>query len=439
MEVGNSIRYKRLKDLLPILVNRETGIIKDLLELPRQADMPNLIYYKAVIGNSGIFGLPDNFPVSGGTSTDRDKALAKAVGEAIERYCSSVYFPDEMIFGSYRELMPKALSPGLFEVFTQQQYRSKGFPCQPFTDDSRINWYSGTNMKTGSEVLLPASLVYCPYTIDRKSGEALISENISTGLAAHCSYEEAAINAILEVVERDSFMLHWLASRSPAKIDLQSLGPAHRDLLDRFRKYGYEITLLNTTPATGIPTVIGVMRGRYSGTVPFLVAASTHLDPSEAITKCLEEFALIERYAKRVMLTADQWDPGDDFELVNQLMDHVRLWLDPEVIPAADFLTASGGSVRLDALKAIGGIDPGESLADLLDRIHQEGYEVYMADVTTEDIRPLGLYVLRAVIPGYIPLNKSYQCRPLGNKRLLAYLQQQDIDPKINPYPHPFA
>ncbi len=66
-----------------------------------------------------------------------------------------------------------------------------------------------------------------------------------------------------------------------------------------------------------------------------------------------------------------------------------------------------------------------------------------MCDVTTEDVRALGLTVVRALVPGYHPLFMGYHLRALGGERLwtipqrLGYrgITRADGD---YPYPHPF-
>jgi len=67
-----------------------------------------------------------------------------------------------------------------------------------------------------------------------------------------------------------------------------------------------------------------------------------------------------------------------------------------------------------------------------------------LADVTTEDMRDLGLLVVRAVIPGFHPLFMGHQFRALGGTRLWEIPQKFGY-PGIsrehgdNPLPHPFA
>ena len=426
-----------------MLVNEETGVITYLEELPRQYDMPDFIYYKGEIANTGIFGLKENRPTSGGTSLDRDRAMAKAVGEALERYSSAIYFKEDLKLSSYRDLPIPALHPGAFVYHTDEQITHRDFPLDPFDEGTCVRWVNAVHYAEGADILVPAAFVYCPYTPDTEHGEANIAESISTGIAAHCSFEEAAINAILEAVERDSFMIHWLARIACPVIRPDSLTSLHREMLRRFAAFGYEVNILHATLDAGVPTVFCTMHGQWQGSVPLIVSSATHQDPVDAITKCLEELALMERLCKRVMLSMDKGPVSGDDQQVTKLIDHLKFWLEPDIIPQADFLVSKSETVSLSELESLLTTDPPADLGNLVDRIESTGNSVYLCDLTSSDIRDLGISVVRAVIPGYVPLNVDDRCRPEGSARLRQFMNSRrngnNLISGINPLPHPFA
>ncbi len=129
-------------------------------------------------------------------SFDRDRAIMKAIGESIERYCGA-YMGAASIVGAARQL-PNAIAPDRFELFAPTQYGDPAFTLERFDDDSVIRWVSGTSLATGSSALVPASTVYVPYQAG--DGEAQICDRISTGLASAHSRAAALGKGILEVV-----------------------------------------------------------------------------------------------------------------------------------------------------------------------------------------------------------------------------------------------
>lgn len=435
----NSHRYQRLSDLIPFLVDEEVGIIGQIISLPRQADMPDFFYYKATVANTEVFGGTENWPVSGGTALDRDRALAKAVGEAVERYSSGIYHYDELRLDIAGNKSFPTVAPADFTGFSKDEFQNAGFPLKEFNADSLLRWSKAVDLQSGAETFVPASMVYCPYVPDLASGEWPIAETISTGLAAHVSYETAALNGLLEVVERDSFMLYWLCGKPANQISAESLMPDHLEMLDRFAKVGYNIKLIDIRSDSGIPTFLGIMNGAFKGSVPFSISAATHLDPSVGILKCLEELALIERYSKRVMLTLSKNNVYPEDESVHRLMDHIGYWLNPKVLAAQAWLFEPCGFISLADIPSLSTGSAASDLEYAVRRVADTGHQTLVADITTDDLEPFGIKVIRAIVPGFLPLNKRHDCRPLDSQRLQRFLKKHGDESTLNPLPHPFA
>lgn len=430
--------YKRLFDLIPYLVDEEFGIINQVISLPRQSDMPDFMYFKAIVANTGVLGFEENFTIGGGTALTRDRALAKALGEGVERYSSAIYNREELLWGKYLDFPSKAIHPQAFTHFPASSFKKKDFPFQPFNEHSFIGWCKAKNIHAGHEELVPAAMVYCPYSPDKSKGEQAIVEIISTGLASHLSYEEAALNGILEVIERDSFMLCWLSATSPPMVEQRSLLPEHQEMLRRFAQFGYQVSLFDIRSDTQVPTFLAIMKGTYKGSVPFAAAAAAHLSPEAAIRKCLEELALIERFAKRMLLNENQILPSDAFSKIVHLSDHIQYWIHDSSISKSEFLYKNNSSISLEDIPTLSTGNPNKDLNTISARINEIGHKILIADTSAPDVSALGFHVIRALIPGFLPLNKRYDCRPLNSKRLKSHMKNHGLH-AINPLPHPFA
>ena len=73
------------------------------------------------------------------------------------------------------------------------------------------------------------------------------------------------------------------------------------------------------------------------------------------------------------------------------------------------------------------------------------GLEVIVVEITTPDIREIGMRVVRVLIPGMVPLHGVYKFPFLGSKRLAQFPmlgssnQGNGHGPQdFNKYPHPF-
>src|SRR5919198_736696 len=85
---------------LPELLDPETGIITGIQFSKVRADDPQFVHCHATITDTGRLAGGMTIPGTGGTALTEDVALAKAIGESVERYCGEFYDPDSIIAAS---------------------------------------------------------------------------------------------------------------------------------------------------------------------------------------------------------------------------------------------------------------------------------------------------------------------------------------------------
>ena len=161
-----------------------------------------------------------------GSALNLEKSKVKAYGEFIERYCSSNLRNDhevEIVFDSYDNLKTtnECLDFNDLIHFEDYLYDDITFPFCKCFKHTKISWVMGKNLVTGMNTWLPAQKVFLG--IKLLKGEQYHNVWLSTGLACGKSYFQAAISALYEVVERDSFMLTWLLKLSGVRIIMDSI------------------------------------------------------------------------------------------------------------------------------------------------------------------------------------------------------------------------
>ncbi|MBB2909821.1 ribosomal protein S12 methylthiotransferase accessory factor [Streptosporangium becharense] len=419
-----------LLDLWADLVDPRTGIVREITELRIDDDDPRFVHYLSEACSTEAMGFLKNFGNNGGAATDRRRALAKAIGEAVERYCSACFSPGDLVTASYEELDRPATPPGSYALYRPEQYDAPGFPWRPFTPASRVSWTPGRSLVTGEEVLVPAAFVYVPY---HYRSETPIGQPISTGLACGASAEEAALSALCEVVERDAFTLMWQGRRSLPRIRLDSLPDSLSDLVRRFEAVGLVVHMVDIGTDIGCPSVMTIAEG-FTPTSPALAfAAASHPDAEVACHKSLEELAHTRKFSVQVM---DYLPPVPvEVEAGHPAVDgqraHLRYYCPQESKEYARFAWACTDEVDLD-LSA--GRDL--SLAALVSAVAATGEDVVACDLTTPDVAELGLSVVRVVVPGLHPLHMGHSNRATGGRRLAAVPGWSPATD--NPHPHPF-
>jgi ribosomal protein S12 methylthiotransferase accessory factor len=443
MTPGGGPALRRLSDVVDSLVDARVGIVRFVEEIPREAGCPDFFHVYARASDTRPLSGQKNFWAAGGAAIDRERATAKAIGEAVERYCAALFDAQELPLSSCAEARFSCAPPGAFASYTPEQYAAPGFPYVPFDESTPIRWAPAFDPLTGADCFVPAAMVFVPYTFHRGSGDSPICQPISTGLACHCSPAEAAISGICEVIERDAVMITWLARLGLPQIRSESLSDANYDVVRRLEHCGGRVTLLDASMPEGIPTVLGTLQCPAASAPALVVAGATSLDPEEAVRKSLEELAHTRRYSHRIKSSLPRLVPGppDHANVVDQIT-HLNFWADQANEPGAGFLWTSARRVDFASLPKLATGDPRRDLQVLCGKVRDAGYRCLVADVTTSDVASLGLSVVHALIPGFHPLTLGHAWRVLGGRRLHELPQRLGY-PAVaergsNPSPHPY-
>ena len=434
---------EQLPRLVENLVDRSVGIVRYVSQAPREPGAPEFFHYAAKASNTLALCQQKNFSIAGGASTNRAIALAKALGEAVERYCSAMYDKEVLPLTSFTDASFPCISPSDFALFSQEQYSQTDFRFSPFDLDTPLRWVQASNLVKEEPSYVPASMALLPYFFDRENGEHPITQPISTGLACHGSRTKAILSAICEVIERDAFTITWQARLGRPQIKVETLSAFNRDLVQRLERIKSTVTLLNLTMDVGIPTVLSVLQSHVPEAPALVFAASADLDPEEAVRKSLEELAHTRRLAQLLKTNLPPCIPDPNFEnVVNQDL-HVRLYCEHENTHLADFIFESQQRIGFDEIENLATGDPEIDLRTLLEKVEQVHHRVLVVDLTTPDVSESGLFVVRALIPGFHPLFMGHGIRALGGSRLWQVPQKlgyQGITKLSgdNPAPHPF-
>ena len=439
---GPSLR--RLADILPDAVDSRVGIVREVTELPCDAGAPNFFHFYARACNTVAFTRQVNFYAAGGASSNRGLAVAKAVGEAVERYCGAIYDVEQLPLFSRSDAPFACVDPALFAHYSPGQYDSPGFMYVPFDDNTPVRWVRGFDALTFEPIHVPAAKVYVPYSYYMGSGDSPICQPISTGLACHMSPAEAALSGVCEVIERDAVTLMWQGMISPPQIRVETLSDANYDLVERYEHAGGKVTMFDITTDVGVPTVLSVVRHKSVEQPAIVVAASSSLDPEEAARKSLEELAHTRRYSQQINLKLPRLIvDAPDHENVTGQISHLNFWCDHENAHHAGFLFASKKRMDFDQLPNLATGDARRDLGVITRAVEATGYRVLLVDVTTPDVRELGFAVIRAIVPGYHPLALGFPYRARGGRRLYEVPQKlghKGITREAgeNPIPHPY-
>ncbi|WP_327287161.1 TOMM precursor leader peptide-binding protein [Streptomyces sp. NBC_01198] len=431
----------RAAELERVYVDGTAGLVRAV----RERDACGLPVAYAYTGLPGV-GRPEP---GIGRGADRRSARAAALLEAVERRAGTVpsgRWPVER--AAYADVRGHAVDP-----------RTLGLPggageaAQLDPREERA-WVWGFSFGRGEPVLVPAEHAYFG-PLPGAAGRSRVHET-SNGCALGGCYEEAVLHGLLEVAERDAFLLTWYARMPVPRVAIGSARSSRvRLLADRVdHAHGYEVLAFDTSLEHGVPSValLAVDRSTDPLRPAVMCAAAAHPDPEHACWSALTELALLVahlpvRYpAERARAAA----MAADSDLVTAMTDHELLYGHRDTLPRWDFLLDRGSAGQRTFEDSFTGrpapaADLRDDLTGLLDRYRRAGLDVVAVDQTGPEQRAAGLSSVRVIVPGTLPMTFGHRNRRLtGLPRLrtVPMLLGHRGDPlpedEISPYPHPF-
>lgn len=387
--------------------------------------------------------------ITAGRSHSFASSELTAVLEALERNCGQgPRGKRTVVHDSYNNLAGQALDPVKVGLFSDQQYALPDFPYEPFDADAPMDWVWGYSFLLERPILVPESLAY--YSLN--FGGGFVYEG-SNGCAIGGSLEEAILYGILEVAERDSFLMTWYAKLPLPRLDPFSGDQELQLMVARLRAVaGYEVHLWNMTMEYGIPAVWAVAKSASLGDMNLLCAAGAHLDPQRAAKSAVHElagmlFQLQDVFAEGREETEQMME---DPSLVTHMMHHVLLYGLPQTEERLQFLLDPHRPLRTFqeefSGKATGShADLTDDLMDVVQLFRRLKLDVIVIDQTSPETSRSGLFSVKVLIPGMLPMSFGYHLsRVTGLERVynvpvkLGYAQRPLTKQQLNPHPHPF-
>jgi ribosomal protein S12 methylthiotransferase accessory factor len=419
---------------------------KVVSSLPVRHDMPK-IYTVSLRSGPAANGDPGHAVDRGGfgaSCTNTQEALSKACGELLERYFSARYRTEELMFVSFKALQERRYGPRPLDIFSLNDFlpwQKELFPAYNRDMHSPLGWVRGMNMTRQTPVYLPAQLVYWNY---QRGDEPLLQECNTSGTAGHFTRDEATLAALLELIQRDGFMIHWLKIKHPRRIDQETLtDPDVQALLERFRQSLLEVHLLDTTTDIGIPTCLAVLLDPRGGRYEIHLASGIGFTERDALLSALAELIVVfgaQLHSEGPIVLEEPYEP---FRKPISNLQRLRVWRTKKMYDI--FLSFIQGP-----LETVGdfmhGVEQYDTVAARLAYVQErlaalgEGYEVYTHEFEDSLLREIGFHVVRAIVPRIMGIYLFEQSGSLGAQRLSSVPPKLGLEIRedLNPWPHPF-
>ncbi|WP_317232375.1 YcaO-like family protein [Clavibacter capsici] len=381
----------------------------------------------------------------GGHCDSYARSAHVGLAEGIERVCCAEPDPEDVLTDVPADV--RLVQPGDFGL----DPASWRIPHPVITA-----WTRGVDLVSGAAAALPTRTVH----YEARVADPVYVQDSSSGCAVGGDDDEARLFGLLEVVERDAFLLAWHGDLPLREIDADTIRDQESlAYLRRLRLVGRRVRFVDATVGVEVPTVIAVCDTASGGVC---LGAGAHPDPERALRSAIVEvasdFTVVEDRAaqRRPELLAMLEDPG----LVRAVEDHADLYGLPEARPRltrwarGDSRSSAGATaddrppVALADLRRDAGAGEGvaSDLRIVVDAAARAGVAPIAVDVSSALSRRHLLACSKVVVPGLLPLDFGWaDQRALRMPRLAdrcrAWLVEQGLAPtdlRIHPHPHPF-
>ncbi len=376
------------------------GIIPRIEKLPA----PEGMHVYAATQTSGVPNTATGFranrtlgrplAASGKGETDT-QAKVSCLAEAVERYCAGYFGDERRRTARLEDIAESAVDPRALLQFSADQYRRRDstnagpssaftFVPMPFDPTRAIDWTPAWSLTHERTAFLPS--LYCYFRYPPDSAHDFCRPD-SNGCASGNTLEEAVLQGLMELIERDACAIWWYNRAVLPGIDLGSFSsPYFERVAHSLAQRDRDLHVLDLTNDLGVSAVMAVSCQRHDGGRVHL-GLGCHLSPRTAISRALSE-----------LTQAIAFEFSDNPAKQIAFFDDHAHWLDSQHIGDHPYLKPRR-DIQLGERDLVDRSSPdiGGDVRWCVDMLAEKGMETIVLDQTRPEI---GFPVARVAVPG---------------------------------------
>ena len=371
---------------------------------------------------------------SGGKGITEQQAMLSALAESIERYCGVFDGSEPRLRAPWHQLAHTAIHPNACMGFSSRQYEQRSqlnrhdhksyWVPLPLDGEQPIDWSPLWSLTREQTIFLPTSFCYYGYI----SSDPVYAYADSNGCAAGSCLEEAILQGLLELIERDAVALWWYNRLSKIGIELAAVDhPYIPPLLRYYNQHHRDVWALDITSDINIPTFAALSCRTDQPQQDIIYGFASHPDPTLALIRALTE---LNQSLEAVPCASDPASRGQYRGTQEQVTwwRNVTISSDPYLRPDPQRTCCS-----LPEGPALLTNDLSEVVRACVDELRHVGIEVLVLDQTRPDIT---FPVVRVVAPGLRHFWPRFGAGRLYAVPVEQGWQQSSLqEDEFNPYP----
>jgi ribosomal protein S12 methylthiotransferase accessory factor len=431
-----------LVDLFALAKKLEKGrILKSLGQAHSLPDEPPLFAWIANLHRE----FEGEANASGAHPNSHRAALTATLAESVERYVwfeETDYF-DSPTFSTTASIASRGryIDPKMVAGPSATARTTKGLHIE---DSSVFKWIRGYSWTAKKPLWLPAQLISGSRKefYERAARKEPLIRSVSTnGLATRQTREGAVLYGVLELIERDAFMIMWLNQLTLPRFDIDDLCAQNASLAELVadcKKYRLKVDLIRMITDAPTYAVCAVVTDETENEPRVIVGLRAHSSKFLAAEKAILEALRIRQMTRHMIKHPPKnWSletKADDIGHTDRLL----YWATNNRSRKLTFLT-KGPTQRFDEPWEFDTED--EHLLRIIDWCKRAGYEFASVSLTKSKKNISPWHIEMVVIPELQPIHLNEKLRHTGGLRLKEVPEMFGYKP-IEPHtsdPHPFA
>lgn len=375
--VSPETTVQRLKQF----VSPITGVITHINELNPEDDNPVKIYATAFFKTPAV---KDSHKITNesfvqsclGKGVTHIQSQASGLCEAVERYSAQYQGNEPLLLAKRSELSQRYYDFQDLVPYSTGQYQKFSDPNHPDSklkqaalpyNDETVHWLPTWSLNTNEQVYVPLTSCFAniPFEDDR------FARWHSNGCAAGNTLEEAILQGMFELIERDATAIWWYNRIERPEFDINLINSDYLRLLRSTLEPDHDFWVLDLTHDIGVPVMVAVGRNRKTQGISF--GFGCHLQRELAAQRALTELC-------QLIPIRDQNGAPFDFNAVEE---------GPYLFPSVS------SSEQPARIQASGDIKV-EILA-IVDRLKNLGFETLALNYSRD---PLPIKTAKVFVPG---------------------------------------
>ena len=445
------INFSDTKTVLDTLLSlKKQGLLGGIEKIDRiYEDEPSAFCYRTFSQFSSSTGYRAHG--HGRDFFSEEKAMWRAIGEGVERtlWRHHDFFSEKKIKKTYTDVTRNSLNIHDLAGFSEEQKNKYDF--LRFSENTLFEWIPTIDLLQNKTVFAPLQLfsaLYAHHNVRKTSSDTNTSKEpllrwcITTGLATGRSLNEALVAGILEIIERDAFMISYLNKISVPRIDLNILSSQDEEIrfvLEKFKKYNLEVHVVSLLTDFPVSVNLAFIIDR-TGKSPFIgFGASADFSLKRSVLSAITEAHYVRLGVRRIyhQKLVDLGQVGREERLI--------YWAQKKDTSSFDFLM--NGKVVQPELTRDFSFEKknsfrytNEDFLLLTTELRKKGLKTYYAELSPKNLKKFGLYTVNVSIPKLQPLHLEERVPYFGGERLTSIPTELGYVPikNLNTEPHPF-